>query len=287
MRWGLFTTKLVIVLFNLGIVVILILSVLPLVQGGLNIEMPQNDSQWTYNDNILSMQTPIQIYNGGFFDIQNFTLGFELRNNGSSEVLVSSQTAPVDIVHGRWTNIPLAFDIDLENMNRTTERELVFNDTSFNLSVSVQAQYTDRMITLGLNGYNVMNWTALIYDLNVDTSELNVESAGSNYTISVPYHFSASNILSGAHVDLGVRLRDPTMVMGNSSKEMTIQENNDGTFNMSVNETVAHYLMSHTDKLYVDYNVSFDGATFGQTSSLEWGPFHLEHQHWEPIPSEL
>ncbi len=247
MRWGLFTTKMVIVLFNLGIVVILILSVLPLVQGGLNIEMPQNDSQWTYSDNILSMQTPIQIYNGGFFDIQNFTLGFELRNNGSSDVLVSSQTAPVDIVHGRWTDIPLAFDMDLENMNRSTERELVFNDTSFNLSVSVQAQYTDRMITLGLNGYDVMNWTALIYDLNVDTSDLNVGSDGSNYMMSVPYHFSASTILSGAHVDIGVRLCDPTMVMGNSSKELTIQENNDGVFNMSVNYTVAHYLMSHTD----------------------------------------
>ncbi len=272
MRWGLFATRMFIVLVNVAIAAIIILSIVPLAQGGLDIRMPQGDSQWQYADDVLRMQMPVEVYNGGYYDIQDFILGFSIRDNASTE-LVSFHTAPVDIVHGRWTDVPLALAIDLNQVDPATVGLLVFHDASLNMSIDVQAQYIDRMVKIDLGGYSDMNWSALISGLTVDTAAMAIQPNGTLYTVTVPYHFEASDLIRGTHLTVGATLRNSTTVLGTTSQAPVIQQDNNGEFSLNISPAAAQDLMAHPQTLYIDSSATFGGATLDQTSSFQWQPF--------------
>ncbi len=74
-------------------------------------------------------------------------------SDNASRVLASSQTVPADIVHGRWTTVPLAMVIDLSQVDPATVRLLVFHEVFLLRHIHyLQAKYTDRMVTIDLEG---------------------------------------------------------------------------------------------------------------------------------------
>ena len=78
MRWELLSVRIGILVVSIITTMLLVLAVVPLAVGGLDIKLPQDQATgWTYDNstNAVSFDAPVQIYNGGFFDIEGFTVG--------------------------------------------------------------------------------------------------------------------------------------------------------------------------------------------------------------------
>ena len=110
MRWGLLGVRLGVIGVNIVILVIIVLSVLPLAMGGLEINIPEDEgSQWTADD-VISFSQPVRIYNGGYYDIEDFVVYFHLEDS-QGNVISDYRNMPVDINAGRRTTVNIAMEI--------------------------------------------------------------------------------------------------------------------------------------------------------------------------------
>jgi len=99
MRWGPLLIRIAIVAVNLAIVAILVMSLLPLVNGDLDIHVPEGSmNDPTYENGVITMAFPLEIYNGGYFDVQDVRVLFTISENGS--LLIGSMTEPLHIQAG-------------------------------------------------------------------------------------------------------------------------------------------------------------------------------------------
>ena len=107
MKLPLVATRLGIIAFKLMIVAMVALSILPLVTGGLGIDMDNEDEgEMTFDDGVIHAEMPITVRNDGYFDINDLTVSFTFMNE-DGDVLTSSDGEPMDIPAGKETELSI------------------------------------------------------------------------------------------------------------------------------------------------------------------------------------
>ncbi len=145
MRWGLLGVRVGIILVNLAIVAIIVLSVLPLASGGLRIHLPQEElAKPSYENNVAKFTIPMDIYNGGYFDITDFSVHF--RVSDGDYLIADHASDPVTIVKGRTTQVNIDMELDLSTVPTTELKRLVFESTRLNVEVGMAAGYSMGLI---------------------------------------------------------------------------------------------------------------------------------------------
>ena len=108
MHWGPLALRLSAVAVNLFVVAILILSLLPLATADLQVRAPEGEKAATsFEDGVLTMSIPLEIFNGGYFDIDDVRVFIKLGQDGI--VLTEAATDVMSIQAGKLNRLDPAF----------------------------------------------------------------------------------------------------------------------------------------------------------------------------------
>jgi len=279
MRWGLLSVRVGILIVSVITTMLLLLAVVPLASGGLDIKFPQGEnSGWNYDNttNTVSFGAPVEIYNGGFYDIQAFTVGISLSDHNGSLISRSNST-PTDILAGRTTLLNVRMAVDLDTIQPSFMRELAFNHTTLNMSLTISSYYMVHLVNIHLGANQTMDWSPLIDNLQFDLQGMELQQNGAAYDVQVPYSFDAGDLIVGQRVSVGTTLSDQSGQLGSGSDNISITQQFAGEMRMGITQAAAEKLAVNMDNLTVDVVIDFHGARFEQAYT----------RHWDPLISDL
>jgi biopolymer transport protein ExbD len=270
MRWGLLSVRIAMIAVSLLIAVLVILSVVPLATGQLQVSVPETeDQEATFNDGVVTVTVPVDVYNGGYFDITDLRVFMQLANEGRQ--LTDYRSDPYTIQAGKDNHLDLVMAIDLNDIPADELKDLVFNSADLDLSVGVQASYTMGLISTSIHSNQTMEWDPLISDIVVDTDATTTTMDGENLVVSVPYSFHAQSFIGGTEVEIASTISNSTSVITTASQTVTLQEYNQGSLTFVIPPEDAAELMGHPEYLIIGADFTYREATY-----------HLERPyHWE------
>ena len=271
-RWQLTLVRLGILAFKIAIVVILILAVITPVTGGVKVDMPElNKGVWSFENGTLRLGTTVNVYNGAMFDVNDFYIDFGM-TDANTTTLANFTTEHVNIRSGQWNNLDLRMTIDLNKMNRSTLSSFVFNVTKVNQVLDVGATYPLGWVSVNVGGNATSDWGPLIKDYYVDVNNMTVVPSGGHYSIRLPYHLSASDKVSGASITLTVNLRNASGAISQAVLPIVLSPDTNGYLEMSLSDSEAQYLRTHSDTLFFDVQAGFLSASVNKTIQYQWSP---------------
>lgn len=269
MRWGLLATRLAIVAANLTILAIILLSTVPLALGGLDVRMPDSGMpEPTIEEGVVTMSVPLEVYNGGYFDIEDFRLFVRITEGG--EVLAEEGSAPADIKAGRYNDLDLSFTMDLNAMDPEVLSILVFEEAILDMRVGVEASYSLGLVRAEMSFNQTMTWEPLISGLDIRSSDATVVINGTSLDILVPYRFEASEMVHGQTVQVHATLRNATTQLGEGEETIVLQQVNEGELRFTVSPAAALWLMTHSEVLTIGLDITYAGVTMHQDHPYDW-----------------
>lgn len=200
MKLPLVATRLGIIAFKLMIVAMVALSILPLVTGGLGIDMDNEDEgEMTFDDGVIHAEMPITVRNDGYFDINDLTVSFTFMNE-DGDVLTSSDGEPMDIPAGKETEVSIGLTLDLNDLDYRVRSDLIFNGTDMKFDAKISAKYILDMVQLSVEAGSDMGWGPFISDLQVEEWNAQPLDEGGDKYVLVPFSFRADDMLEGFEV---------------------------------------------------------------------------------------
>jgi len=151
----------------------------------------------------------VQIYNGGFYDIQDFSVGIRLADQNGS-LITESNSTPTDILAGRTNLVNVRMLLDLNQIQSSQLRELAFNHTTLNASLTLASSYMDRLVNIHIGANRTMDWSPLVDNLKLDLQGMKLQQNVTAYDVTVPYSFDAGDMIMGQQVKVTTTLRDPS-----------------------------------------------------------------------------
>lgn len=216
--------QLAIAVVNIVIAALVFTSIWPFPSGDVKVDLPSaSEVHWTYSDGVVHVTAPFSIDNGGFWDIDDLTVMYEVTNY-SQEVIVS-QTIPIGTIRvGDIVSSHLDFEFDLLQMYNQGLTWMVFNDDMLNFYIEVSCGYTMKMVKFGADYHVNVPWDALVRDYGVldftytRTGPLPTDPI----SVSIEYWLTTSNLLSSlpaAEVNLAFMADSTTL----SQTQTTVQ----------------------------------------------------------------
>jgi len=274
MRWSLLAVKLCIVTVYLVLIGILVLTVVPLIQGGMDVEVPEsNQVNWSYENGIITTDVTIGIYNGGVLDIEDCRFRADSTvENGS--FVTSSQSMSTNLKAKEWTYVTIPLTLNVNELTRIMEQDVVYNGATVNITLDLSTYVALRLIHFELSTPEGQSFEipALISNEQVDVSQASIVPYGDGYALSIPYSFDASSLIVGQTISLHGGLRNDTDGIGSVNRSLTIQEHNSDDLIIPVSNETATRLMTEPDTLNFDMNLDFQGNEFTRTYSHDWQP---------------
>ncbi len=270
MRWGLLGVRLSIVAVHLVIAAIIVMSLLPLATGMLEVSFPdEGTGEPTVDGNRVILTVPVDITNGGYFDIQGLTVKFKIADG--TTVLTEQSSVPVDVLAGQKGRLDLSIVVDLDDLDDADLRSLVFNATVLDLEVGVEAGYSLGLVKASISADQEMTWEPMVSRADIDVTNIQWVSNGTNVDLLIPYHFEASEIIHGKSMSVQARIANSTAVLGTASESMTIGGSNDGELRFVIPQETFLWLQAHPETLILGADLSLMGATMHMDRVIETG----------------
>jgi hypothetical protein len=270
MRWGLLAVRLGIIAVNIVIALIIILAVIPLATGGLDVNVPSsNESSWTLDGQVLHLSAPVSVYNGGFYDIEDFSLRMQVVDESGNEIM-DDRSIPANLKSGNTTDVPLQLSLDIGNVSQEAKRKIVFDGALFNISLNIEAHYIMKLMKLGIAVEDQIRWDPLINEYRIDQSQIRFEYSGSQIVMIVPYYISTSQMVYGYEINVTSELRNSTSVLGEGSKQVTLTPNTSDEFRFNLTQEASFWLATHSEMLTMDLRLDFMGASAEESIQYYW-----------------
>lgn len=270
MRWGLLGVRIAIALFNLAIVVIILLAIFPLITGGLDIDIPEtSEAGWSLDGDTLRLSTSFSVRNGGFYDIEDLSLGFVLTDE-EGDVLLTDRSDPADMPAAETTTVDIELALDIGSMSQSAKRKVVFEGGTYGLTVDLETYYIMKLMKLNVSMDQQMDLQPLISDYVIDENNIQYQYVGSQLLITIPYHVSASDIIAGSTIDVDCTMTNSTATLGNGSETVVLSQYTTGDFTILLSEGATSYLATHSDTLTITLELDFMNARAEQTLQYQW-----------------
>ncbi len=208
MKLPLVATRLGIVAFKLMVAAIVVLSIVPLLTGGIGLDLEsENEAGMTLEGGVIHMEMPITVRNDGFFDINDLTVSFTFMNE-EGDVLAVSEGQPMDIPAGKETEVAIELALNLYDLDRQVRSDLIFNGTEMNFDAEISAKYTLDLVQLSVEVASDMGFGPLVSDLQVEEWGAQPLEEGSDRFVQVPFSFRADDVLNGLETYAITEYRD-------------------------------------------------------------------------------
>jgi len=216
--------QLAIAVVNIVIAALVFTSIWPFPSGDVKVDLPSaSEVQWTYDNGVVHVTAPFSISNGGFWDIDELTVRYEVTNY-SRDPIVSDVIQIGTIKVGDLVSSYLDFEFDLLELYNQGATWMIFNDDMLNFFVEVSCGYTMKMVKFDATYQVSMPWDALVQSYGVlDYTYARTGSLPTDpISVSIQYWLSTSDLLSSlpaAQVSLMFRGNSTTL----SQTQTTIQ----------------------------------------------------------------
>jgi len=272
MKLGLLGVRLGILGVYIVVLVIILLAILPLVYGGIEIEIPEGEnSSFSVDENRISFRQPVRIYNGGFYDIEDFVIHFYLEDENGN-VISDCTNMPVDINAGRRTTVLISLDIDLDEIEEETLRNMVFNGTLLEMLVELRTRYMLQLMELEVNYTDEMEWEPLIRDYGIEQWGIYTQYNGSQMVIIAPFFVDASEMLDNQMLTLNCTLSNSTALLGLDEETITLHQYTQGEFRFTLDEQATSWLANHSEELTFTISLEVAGVDASATFYYYWNP---------------
>jgi biopolymer transport protein ExbD len=273
MRWGLLAVRLGIIAVNIVIALIIILAVVPLATGGLDVNVPSsNESSWTLDGQVLHLSAPVSVHNGGFYDIEDFSLRMQVVDESGNEIM-DDRSIPANLRAGKTTPVPLVLSLDIGNVSQEAKRKIVFEGASYNISLSIEARYIMKLMKLGIAVEDEMRWDPLINEYRIDQSQIRYEYSGSQIVMIVPYYISTSQMVYGYVINVTSEVRNSNSVLGTGSAPVPLTPSLNGKLRelpVVLSQEAYVWLATHSGPLTINLRLDFMGASAEESVQYYW-----------------
>jgi hypothetical protein len=211
-----------IALVNVVIFALVFTSLWPFPSGDFNVDLPSaGEVVWDYADGVVTVSAPYSIDNGGFYDVEELLLTYDVRNYSGAPV----HSGEVDIgtlPAGQVSADSIDFTFPILEMYESGQTWMVFNDDFLNFAVEVSCYYTMRLVHFYAE-YNVsVPWEALIQEVEFDGASVD------DGLLLVDYHVATSSIFSGL-TRMNVYLYNGTDLVGHEYETIALGGYHAGT----------------------------------------------------------
>ncbi|MDW5562528.1 MAG: hypothetical protein SA339_04805 [Methanomassiliicoccus sp.] len=246
------------------------MSILPLATGKLQVSVPEGEGGGPVAEgNKVTLTVPVDITNDGYFNIEDLTVRFRVADRGV--VLTEQSSVPVDVIAGRTNHLNLTITLDMDTISEERLKDLVFNSTTLDLNVGVEAGYSLGLVKASISTNQQMEWHPMVSNVSIDTSNIQWHNNGTSMDLLVPYSFDASEFAQGKAVGMQATLMNSTAVLGTASQELTVGPHNSGQFRFVVSQQAFQWLQSHPEALTIGADLSLMGATMHFSRSIPSG----------------
>lgn len=224
MKLPLVATRLLIVAFKVLVAVIVVLSILPLLTGGIGLDLDgEREGGMTLDDSTIRVEMPMTIRNDGFFDINDLQVSFIFMNE-DGDVLAESEGERMDIPAGEETEVPVEIALDLLDLDQQVRSDLIFNGTEMMFDAKISAKYTLDMVQLSVEAGSDMGWGPFIRDLQVEEWGAQAVEEGDDRFVNVPFSFRAEDFLNGLQTITITEYRDENGFTSNVTQSVYLSQ---------------------------------------------------------------
>lgn len=217
MKLPLVATRIGILSFKILVAVIVVLSIMPLVSGGINVNFDTNGgSDWQLTGDTLSLNSPLTVSNKGVFAINDLTVGITFLDQ-QGHLLSQSESDKMDVPAGGDTDLEITMSLDLGDMDQQDRANFIFNGTETKVILDVDAKYTLDLVNINIEGGDKMNWEPLIHDIDIRTENAYLKQDGGDYFIVIPYTINAQDMVFNQMVVVTTQFRDAHGFVGNAT----------------------------------------------------------------------
>lgn len=272
MRWGLIGIRLVIVGVSLLIAAIILLSIIPLAIGGLDVQTPEDkEGTWSIEGDVLTLTTPVEIYNGGFYNIEDFTISYKFLNE-NGDIVIQGRSEPVDIIAGRTTTLNVSFVIDFNTIDPSELKKIVFESGSYDFVVNIETFYMMKLLKLGIGFNETMEWEPMVSDFGIDVNAVYYEINDSSFTVNLPYYIYISDMLVGKQMMVHCTISNSTSVLGSTEKTITLTQPFNDILELTLENDAANWLRNNSESLTIVFTLEFKGASASENYEYLWVP---------------
>ncbi|MCE5296265.1 MAG: hypothetical protein LLG16_04080, partial [Euryarchaeota archaeon] len=278
MRWSLVAVRICIIIVTLIAVAIILLTTVPLATGGLDFDLPDDEDNsdfWSMEGNTVHAELPIGIYNGGYFDIEDFDFLLNLTDTDGFP-LAESQSDRTDLKAGEWTEVVVSLSFDLDDLPPEKQFKIVFNGTEAIMGIGLDAKFGLKTMSISITidpDDATIEIPPMITEMEVDPSQLQLVDTGSRYELVLPYSFSASDMIADRELILFMSISNETQYIGDDTTVIAVQQQNQGQLTFPIGQEMYDHLLAETDTFTVSTVVTFLGISMGQEFTYHWSPF--------------
>ncbi|HUT26595.1 MAG TPA: hypothetical protein VMW85_00915 [Methanomassiliicoccales archaeon] len=270
MKLPLVAVRLGILAIKLIALMIIILSILPLMNGGIDVNFDTaNDSDWSYTSTSLSLDSPLTVTNNGFYDINDLTIGFTFLGE-DGEVLAESTSDSMDIPAGKETELRVRMTLDLDDLTQNVLSDIVFNGTRMEFVVEVSAKYSMDLVRISVEGGTDLSWQPMLSNLDIMNEYSRLMSDGSNHSLSIPYTFYAQDLIQGQPVMVLTQFSDSHGYMTNLTQVIDARDNVYEEAVVPITQEVYDRMTSGPEELTVSVTLVFLGCSNTVTETWGW-----------------
>ena len=250
--------QLAIAVVNIVIAALVFTSIWPFPSGDIKIDLPSApEVSWTFDDGVVHVTAPFSIDNGGFWDIEDLVVRFEVTNY-SLAPLFNDTIHYGTIKVGDVLTSSLDFEFDLLERYNQGITWMVFNWDMLNFYVEVSCGYTKKLVKFDATYEVSVVWDPLVqsYGLLNDTCTYSRATTSGPVSVSIDYWLATSEILSSL----------PTA-------ELTVNLAANST-DLSQTQTTIQLGGNYSDVISMDFYPHADpNATYSMTLTVEFGGF--------------
>jgi hypothetical protein len=204
-------------------------SIYPFPAGDFEIDLPSpNEILWDYDSGVVTVTAPFSIDNGGFYDVDDLELRYEVTNY--TNVLIAQDVIELGTMKaGAISDGEIEFSFDLLELYNEGLTWMVFNDDLLNFVVEVSCFYTMKLVEFDARYSVSIPWDALIQDVAVEDDRFDPGSM----QLMVDYRVTTSDILSSEAV-LTASLLDGSSVVSETSETVQLGRVHTGTLEFDV-----------------------------------------------------
>ena len=242
MKVPLLVTRAGIVAFKLAILIIVILSIVPLIDGGIGLDFEdEGQSMNSYENDVFSFEFPVTVSNNGFYDINDLEVTFALLDD-HGDVVTQSTSGKIDIPAGGDTDVMISMSVDLNDVRDSIGMEMVFNGTDLTVDLGLSAKYTWDLVRASVEADMDFELGPFVYNIDVRTDQANVWYDGS-YRLMVPYSFNCDDMVTGQQIQVTTVFSDANGTIGTSTQDVELQSYNDLQAEVTISNEAYQRLM--------------------------------------------
>lgn len=231
MRWGPFALRIGAVAVELLVAAILVLSILPLATGGLEINTPEGASAVSLQDGVLTVGFPLEVYNGGYFDIDDVKVSIALDANGT---VLRSTSETMNVRSGMVNHLDPTFSFDLDDLEPAMLASMLFERSEMVLDIDVEGKYALGLVGANVSYQRTVDWEPLVSSLVISPGEPSWEENGTAIDLLVRYSFDASSLLQGMETGMELTLLGEDGALGTAIATIEVDHHNEGVVRLTV-----------------------------------------------------